>query len=227
MKRSPLRTQFRRHNVQEAEEEEDNNISMLALALETILQFLKCQILLITMLALSFTAYTFVTSGAEGIREYASSFLLARYNSKHSYEYKIQRFQNWLLQNGAQIHANVTIESFPEYGGGYGILAKHGDVKYYDTLFEIPSHLILSVKCIVDMYSSHDSSNNADNVYDRLIEVPQIIRQVVSDGTANIEMLIEDVIISLQLMTENALHDKGKSKFGPYLDMLPVHAVPR
>ena len=36
---------------------------------------------------------------------------------------KIERFLSWLVESGASISPSVSIAPFPEYGGGYGIVA--------------------------------------------------------------------------------------------------------
>ena len=223
-----------KNNINNNNNKNETSMSILSILLRT----LKCQILVIGLTSLILLVYYWnipvLLSSYSGIRSSSNS----SSNSSSSKEDKkrIEKFQAWLRRHGADIHPNVTIANFAGYG--YGILAAYGDVKYYDALFEIPSSLILSTQSILGMYSyllNNDNDYNNDiNVYSRLMDVPHMIRQVVtntSSGDTNdsnsMMMIIEDVIISLQLMVECSLHIHGRSKFGPYLDILPDNVVPR
>ena len=117
------------------------------------------------------------------------------------------------------MNPNVQLARFEEYGGGYGLLANpvkdDGVVNYYDTLFEIPKHLITSRDSIL----SNERYGKDTTAYK---ELQKMLRMAVNDYD---EMFMDDVIISMQLMVECSLGDESFLK--PYLDMLPTDAVPR
>lgn len=111
---------------------------------------------------------------------------------------KIENFLCWFRSKGGWISPNVTIKSYPEYGG-YGLYAKD-DITYYDDMYKIPADIILSAESIRESYSSFNAG------------ISERLETVQSHGG-------DDAVISLQLMVECALG--SESDFQPYLDIMP------
>lgn len=122
-------------------------------------------------------------------------FLQSFHSSSHS---KLEVFVSWLSDNGAILHPNVMLKSYPEYGG-YGLSTKldGGGIQYYEELFRIPDTLILSREKIISKMSTN---------------VPTLVKED------------DDVVIAMQLMVECALG--LESFYAPYLQVLPEE-VPR
>uniref|UniRef100_A0A7S2L968 SET domain-containing protein n=1 Tax=Leptocylindrus danicus TaxID=163516 RepID=A0A7S2L968_9STRA len=116
---------------------------------------------------------------------------------------KIENFLCWFRAKGGWISPNVTIKSYPEYGG-YGLYAKD-DIAYYDNMYQIPADIILSVESIREGYSTFNAG------------ISERLEKVQSHGG-------DDAVIALQLMVECALG--AESDIQPYLDIMP-DGVPR
>lgn len=117
--------------------------------------------------------------------------------SSHGHS-ELEVFVSWLSDNGAILHPNVILKSYPDYGG-YGLSTKSdgGGIQYYEELFRIPDTLILSRDTIVSKMSTN---------------VPKSVKED------------DDVVIAMQLMVECALG--SESFYAPYLQVLPKE-VPR
>lgn len=166
-------------------------------------------------------------------------------DSKTENETKIQNFISWLKDNGAIISPRVTLESFPEFGG-YGLKAKskcemnNGEkdelikqtctiddndtddskeiaIQYFDEMFTIPESIIMSTKSILHEFTS--SNFKISNFQSRMTKL--LSGHIVYSSY----MVQQDVVIALYLMTQCALDDK--SRFKPYMDILPQYNIPR
>eukprot|EP00579_Thalassiosira_antarctica_P011033 CAMPEP_0201922282 /NCGR_PEP_ID=MMETSP0903-20130614/10358_1 /ASSEMBLY_ACC=CAM_ASM_000552 /TAXON_ID=420261 /ORGANISM="Thalassiosira antarctica, Strain CCMP982" /LENGTH=1043 /DNA_ID=CAMNT_0048459387 /DNA_START=185 /DNA_END=3316 /DNA_ORIENTATION=- len=151
---------------------------------------------------------------------------------------------------------NVTIEEFPSFGGwglalpippkssrpsdecqsettdGQCIVKneKSPVIKHLDPLFTVPSSIIITVTSITDAYASSASPFFLPDFY---FTVNKILRQAFPNelGLAahGMGLVQQDVVIAMSLMVEDCQHRHGrfKSRWGPYLDVLPQYTIPR
>ena len=144
---------------------------------------------------------------------------------------KIERFLSWLVESGASISPSVSIAPFPEYGGGYGIVALTDPavqalppppppqrpttivVHALQDLFTIPASVITSPESVLRSPAYRT--------------IPHFRRRLQSAVDAHFlsPLVRQDAIIALHIVVECAL---GKdAALGPYLDVLPHDVVPR
>lgn len=106
----------------------------------------------------------------------------------------IPAFLAWFSSHGGSLHPNVTLSTFPEFGGRGLATTPGGSVSHHDVMFTVPASLIFTKQSIASQFPSDIES------------------QVLSIQT-------DDHAIALQLMIECSLG--AASKFQPYLDLLP------
>lgn len=149
------------------------------------------------------------------------------HNPKHG---KIEDFLQWLVENDAIISNKVTVAQFEDYGG-FGLLAIEGEgerngngngnvnaepyaIQALDEMFTIPGHIITSVQSV---YAELKLINP---------RLQPELEEKLEQHMANANPLAkQDVVIAMKFVLECSLGKR--SKFKPYLDILPQQIIPR
>ena len=119
-------------------------------------------------------------------------------------------------------------------------------IKHLQPLFTIPSTIILSIKSILETYSSPTSPSHVPNFHSR---VNRILKKAFPNGPGldahtTMGLVEQDVVMAMYLMVEECHHhhyyhyfnQKSSSSdaeiirdshWGPYLDVLPQYLIPR
>ena len=122
-------------------------------------------------------------------------------------------------------------------------------IQHLQPLFTVPSSIIISIPSIFDTYTSNSSPNFLPNFYPK---VNKILTKAFpnNDGSNNnglakhgMGLVQQDVVIAMYLMVEECQHkntqllfpnnnadedtSSSSSRWGPYLDVLPQHTIPR
>jgi len=165
-----------------------------------------------------------------GIDDAAASLINIHDYKNMNAEEKIHSFLTWLNDNGATVSEHVTMAEFPEYGG-YGLFAKSKSLSTLassssspfpgqshvlhalDEMFTIPANIIISTQSALEHFQTVQA------------QIPDKIRNLVQYHFHHSSMVQQDAIIATFLMQQCALGDK--SRFKPYLDILPQQIIPR
>ncbi|GFH49757.1 hypothetical protein CTEN210_06233 [Chaetoceros tenuissimus] len=136
---------------------------------------------------------------------------------------KIEKFIDWLRENGADISSNVKMAAFEDYG--YGLMATsnndHHSIDSFDSepvihelqdMFIIPKNVITSTQSVMQYFHSIDAS------------FAQKVRHLIQSSFQS-PMVQQDVLLAMYLMKQCSLG--SESHLAPYLDILPQKTVPR